>query len=114
MSRLIRGTLLGLVLVTLASCGTLYSYNSGGQGAAQADAAVSAGSDSLSLSGFRQAVAGLFGRAPTPPRPEQVLTPQALAQITQPYLLVFLETNGGLAMMRLGLGWPKPGSMVMP
>ncbi|MBC6443443.1 MAG: YjbF family lipoprotein [Rhodobacteraceae bacterium] len=85
------GLLAGVMALT--ACGPLYSYRSGGEAAAQVDAGTGAGT--VGLRGLTTSVASLF-RPPQPqPRPEQVLTPEALAQIQQPFLLMFFGEAGG-------------------
>lgn len=88
-----RSVVLWLVLA-LGGCGTLYSFNSGGEATNQA---LSAGntSNGPGLRQIGQSLAGLFRRPAVQPRPEQVLTPAALAQIQQPFLLMFFEETGG-------------------
>lgn len=95
----LRAITLATLMALLASCGTIYSYSSGGSDTSPA----ASGAGDL-----RQALSGLFNRTP-PPTPEQVLTPQALAQIKDPFLLITLETNGGFEPAVRWAGFARAG-----
>ncbi|WP_147127730.1 YjbF family lipoprotein [Shimia ponticola] len=88
---------LGAVLIlgsVLSGCGEVYSYRSPAPGDVPVASGAVAQRPSLGSLG------SLFRRPPPPPTPEQVLTPQVLAGITTPYLLVTFETNGSFEPAR--------------
>lgn len=94
----------------LAGCSTIYSYTSGSEAAGQADAAGSSAQQGRGLGSAARSLINLVRPAPPPPLPSEALTPQVLAAITQPYLLLIFEASeGGFDTSRRWAGFAEAG-----